>query len=151
MTTWGARRIARFATEAGFPPADVPLATAIAWAATSGADHYQHNPGVGIGSERRGLWAMRMDEIPKGMAVDLWNPDHAAQLARITWEANGKHWLWHPAAASGAVDAVIELVNAVLSGHVRVVSDAPAEAFRSGLSRLQDMRQQIVAQRIVRG
>jgi hypothetical protein len=151
MTTWGVRKISVFATQGGFPQSELTMASAVAWAATQGADHFVHNPGVGIGSERRGLWAMRMDEIPDGEAVDLFDPIQAASLALHHWRLNDGGWLWHPAVVSGAVGDAIELVDAVLRGNVRTVTDNPRAQFRSQLDRLASVRQQIAAQRIVRG
>jgi len=133
MTHWAGVKISQFAAGAGFERTEVAMATAVAWVASQGADHYAYNPGLTVASERRGLWALRVDDVPDGEGHLLWNPDYCAQRARALYLASDHSWLWHPAILGGAVDRALELVTAIIAGKVPTVSHTPEVDFRQGL------------------
>jgi hypothetical protein len=143
MTTWAGRKVSAFALGAGFTQSELPLATAVAWAASKGADHYVYNAGLTISSERRGLWALRVDEVPDGEAHLLWNPDYSARTARRLFVERGASWLWHPAVLSGQVDSALPLVTAVINGDVETETDTPQANWHDQLRRMVSLRSQI--------
>lgn len=119
MTAWGSAMVAKIAKGAGFGGEALHDAVALALAASGGADHYQHNPISSPGAERRGLWAIRVDEVPGGEAADLFNADVNAAIARALWELSSGTFGWHPAWVSGAAAQVRPAVVLHLGGKGR--------------------------------
>lgn len=126
VTSWGPQAVAKYAEGAGFKGDALHDAVALAMAATQGADHYRHNPAMVPGAERRGLWAIRLDEVPAARVVDLFKPEHAAAIARELWAAAGESFGWHPTWISGHAAHVRPLVVASLTG--RGVKRGPVSA-----------------------
>jgi Lysozyme like domain len=143
MTLWSGRRIAVWARAAGFTDSEVPLATAVAWAASEGADHYVSNLGLTVASERRGLWALRVDEVGDCDPCELWNPAIAAKVARALYLASGSTWTFHPVAVSGAADRALPLIEALLRAPKTVVTDNPSATVHNMIRRTQSLRTQI--------
>lgn len=133
MTQWSGVQIGKFAAGAGFARGEIPMATAVAWVASQGADHYAYNPGLTVASERRGLWALRVDDVPNGEGHFLWNPVYSAQRTRALYLASDGSWLWHPAVITGAVDRALDLITAILTGKEPTQSLNPSADFRQGL------------------
>jgi hypothetical protein len=119
MTLWGSSFIASLARDAGFKGDAVHDAVALAVAATQGADHYRHNPISWPGAERRGLWAIRVDEVPGDELVDLFNPSASARVAFALWQASSQSFGWHPTWISGAAANVRPSIVLHLSGQGR--------------------------------
>lgn len=108
--------IAGYARGAGFGGEALHDAVALALAVSNGADHYAHNPISAPGAERRGLWGVRVDEVPPGMVADLFRPDECAAVVRALWEAASRSFGWHPAWIGGAAAHVRPMVVASLTG-----------------------------------
>jgi Lysozyme like domain len=119
VTQWGASMVADIAGKAGFRGEELHDAVALALAASQGCDHYAHNPISAPGAERRGLWAIRVDEVPAGELPDLFNPSVSAAVARALWQLSGKSFGWHPAWISGEAMRVRPVVVLHLSGKGR--------------------------------
>lgn len=102
VTAWGPHVVARFARAAGFNGEALHDAVALAMAASGGADHYSHNPIAHPGAERRGLWAIRVDQVPTELAADLFDGADNARVARRLWEDSGGAFSWHPTWINGA-------------------------------------------------
>jgi hypothetical protein len=102
VTQWGSLFVSQVAARAGFRGEAMHDATALAMAATQGQDHYAHNPISLPGAERRGLWAIRVDEVPVGAVGDLFDPEFNAKVARLLWQASSDSFGWHPSWISGA-------------------------------------------------
>ncbi len=126
MTSWGPQAVAGYARRAGFNGPALHDAVALALAVSNGADHYAHNPISAPGAERRGLWAIRVDEVPDGLAVDLFKPEHSAQVARALWQASSESFGWHPGWISGAAAHLRPMVEASLTG--RGIKRGPVSA-----------------------
>ncbi len=102
MTAWGASAVRDIAAGAGWKGPALVDATALAMAASMGADHYAHNPISAPGAERRGLWAVRIDEVPDELSTDLWDPKVCAEVAHALWELSGQTFGWHPTWNNGS-------------------------------------------------
>lgn len=101
VTQWGSLKVADFARAAGFSGGSLHDAVALAIAASGGADHYRHNPISAPGAERRGLWAIRVDEVPAEMVADLFDPAVNAGVARALYGLSGATFGWHPTWING--------------------------------------------------
>ena len=115
VTQWGADMVAAVARRVGWKGAPLVDATALAMAASGGADHYSHNPISAPGAERRGLWAIRVDEVPGDSAVDLFDVDANALVARALWELSSQTFAWHPAWVSGTAARIRPSIELHLS------------------------------------
>lgn len=115
MTTWSARQIGKWLTEAGLAPADVVHGTALALAATGGADHWSHNPTSVPEYERRGIYALRVDQSGGDAPGDLYHPVKASAALAAMLAANGGSWSWHPVHESGAALAIEDVVRLMLA------------------------------------
>lgn len=111
MTTWNVGKVAQYAAGAGWLGPELVYATAVAMAASNGADHAKVNPSYAAELERRGLWLVRALDMEDPPEVDLFDPVQNATFAKAAWDANGRSWAWHPVALSGAADAALEWVR----------------------------------------
>lgn len=119
MTSWGPHAVAKYAQGAGFKGDALHDAVALALAVSNGADHWAHNPISAPGAERRGLWGIRVDEVPEDLALDLFDPTHNAQALRALWQRSGKSFGWHPAWVNGAAARVRPVVVESLTHYGR--------------------------------
>jgi hypothetical protein len=133
---WGSDAVARWATGAGWRGEALHDAVALAIAASGGADHYRSNPISTPGAERRGLWALRVDEVPAHVADDLWLPSVCAQVAHNLWSASDGSFAWHPVWISGAATAARPSVVAHLSGRSAPGGFGPRVPFGPMLGRM---------------
>jgi len=145
MTQWSGRKVVAWALGAGFSAQEAPLAAAVAWAASEGADHYASNPGLTQASERRGLWALRCDQVADSDAHLLWNPDFAAKAAHSLYIEAGGNWLWHPVAISGAADRALPLITAIIKHPRDTITDNPQVTMLNLLRRASSLHSQIQA------
>jgi hypothetical protein len=116
MSQWGVAAVAGWASRAGWSGDELHHAVAVAMAASGGADHWCYNPTSVPGVERRGLWAIRVDEVEPDEVARLFDPSAAAVIAHRLWSSAGGHWQWHPVWITGAAAQQLPLVRAVLSG-----------------------------------
>jgi hypothetical protein len=116
VTQWGAKFVADVAGRAGFTGEALHDAVALAMAVSQGADHYRHNPITVPGAERRGLWAIRVDEVPADMVADLFDPYVNAGVARALYGLSGASFGWHPAWISGAAGKIRPAIVHHLNG-----------------------------------
>lgn len=90
---WGAPSVARFATDAGFFPPALHVATAIALAATGGHDTYDCRVGLPGAGRYVGLWAIDTDRWTDYDPHALSVPANAAQAAyELTERCGGFGW-----------------------------------------------------------
>lgn len=136
VSTWGAQGIARFARLVGFKGELLHDAVALALAASGGADHYAHNPISAPGAERRGLWALRVDEQPDELVGDLFDPAHNAAVARALWERSSGSFSYHPAWINGQAAQRRAYVPQALAGNAKHNENVPALSFRGHMVRL---------------
>lgn len=136
MSTWGAQGVARFARAAGFKGEALHDAVALALAASGGADHYAYNPISAPGAERRGLWAVRVDEQPAELVGDLFDPSHAARVARALWEGASQSFGWHPTWINGQAAIKRAYVPQALRGNAAHADSVPVRSFSDHMVRL---------------
>jgi hypothetical protein len=136
VTSWGPAGIAKFARDAGFSRSQVVDAVALALAVSGGADHYAHNPISSPGAERRGLWAVRVDEVPGELVADLFSPHDAAAVARALFQATSDSFAWHPGWITGAAAKLAPMVELSLSGKGRRHGPLAAEPFTVHMAHL---------------
>jgi len=125
MTTWSVPAVATYAARSGWRGSDLHYAVAVAVAASGGADHYRQNPTTLPGSERRGLFALRVDQLPDDATPDLYDPQTNADMARVFYRAVGD-WGWHPVHVSGAATNALDYVKASLASGARRISSRAA-------------------------
>lgn len=127
-------------------------AVAVAIAASGGQDHYRYNPGWSDSTERRGLFALTLDEHPLGPDADLFNPEVSAMAAHALWEAGDRSWRWHLAHVSGEADKQHDYVTAALAGSGDAHGSVAAGTFRMNLAAIMHYTDRIrEATRMVRG
>lgn len=97
---WGPSSICQFARDAGFPWRVVAPAAAIALASSGGHDNYDMAAGIPGAGHWKGLWAIDIDRWPDYAALDLADPETAAQAAARLCLAVGS-FRWSPAFCSG--------------------------------------------------
>jgi len=136
VSTWGAQGVARFARAAGFRGESLHDAVALALAASGGADHYRYNPISAPGAERRGLWALRVDEIPAELLGDLFDPTHNGAVVRALWEASGESFAFHPTWINGQAAQRRAYVPQALRGNAKHSENVPVQSFRDHMGRL---------------
>jgi hypothetical protein len=119
MTQWGTAYVAQVARAAGFTGESLHDAVALAMAASGGADHYRHNPITVPGAERRGLFAIRVDEVPAELVADLFDPAANAGVARALYGLSGASFGWHPTWISGAAGRLRPAIVLHLAGKGR--------------------------------
>lgn len=128
--------MARFARGVGFEGETLHDAVALALAASGGADHYAYNPISAPGAERRGLWAIRLDELPEGLEGDLFDPAHNARVARALWALSSQSFDWHPAWINGQAAMRRAYVPQALAGNQRHSDSVPVLSYREHMGRL---------------
>lgn len=136
MSTWGAQGVAQFARAVGFKDDALHDAVALALAASGGADHYAYNPISAPGAERRGLWAIRLDEQPDELRGDLFDPRHAAGVVRALWEASSRSFDFHPTWINGQAAIKRAYVPQALAGNAKHGAAVPVLSFQSHMVRL---------------
>lgn len=119
VTAWGFDAVAKIAKGAGFSGEALHDAVSLAMAASGGADHYRYNPIGTPGAERRGLWAIRVDEVPAGETPDLFSASVSAAVARALWQLSSESFGWHPAWITGAAAEIRPAVVLHSSGKGR--------------------------------
>lgn len=85
-----------FARKAGFDRQQASHATAVAMAASGGADHYQWTHPTTPGVDQRGLFALDVNRVGEADASTLYDPQVNAEWAYALFEHYGKGWHWHP-------------------------------------------------------
>lgn len=97
---WGAEQIAWWAHEAGFPDDVLALAVALAYATSRGDDAWRWVGPAWSPVDRRGLWGIDANTVPRGVGAQLYDPAHNAQVAAHLWAA--EHGTFAPFPAYGA-------------------------------------------------
>lgn len=136
VTAWGPQTIAKFAQAAGFSGEALHDAVALALAASNGADHYRHNPVAHPGAERRGLWAIRVDQVPFGITADLFDPENNAMVTQALWHESGGAFSWHPTWINGAAARERQWVTPALRGRTDDGRVVHAHGFGDVLARM---------------
>lgn len=105
MTWWAPMQVYNFALKAGFPRDHATKATAVAFASSGGADHYQWTHPTTPGVDQRGLYALDVSRVGDDDASSLYDPVQSSEWAYALWKHYGEGWHWHPAytANKGAV------------------------------------------------
>lgn len=96
MTWWTPLDIHTFARKAGFDNHDANRATALALAATSGADHHDWTDPTNPVPAQQGLWAIPADLVASVGGGDQFSPGESAATARALFRQAGGKWAWHP-------------------------------------------------------
>lgn len=115
VTTWGPVGVARFVREAGFTGSHLLDAVALVLAASGGRDHYALNVTSVPGSERRGLFALRVDEVPPTVVECLFTPSVNAEAAAELHAQCGESFGWHPVWIAGAAANLRPMVEVSLA------------------------------------
>ena len=144
MTVWAPTMIARWVRDAGLPEGQVIHATALALAATHGADHYKANPTAHPVTERQGIFALRRADLPPDLDVDLFSPTDSATALVGIWRAQGERWDWHPVHLSGAALALEPMVTLMLADRNSPRGAVDVRSFRESVSRMVQLRDAMV-------
>lgn len=91
---WRAPALCGFAESAGFVPADVPTAVAVALAASGGDDAYVARPWAGSLAVHVGLWQLEVTTSDVDATAVLLDPYRNAQAALAAFEDAGASWAW---------------------------------------------------------
>lgn len=95
MTWWAPLEVLGFALKGGFTATQAKQATAIALAASGGADHYQWAPPGSPGTDVRGLWGITAHRYDPDELPDLFSPVSSAQAVCNLWARYGRSWSFH--------------------------------------------------------
>lgn len=116
MTTWAAKDVAEFARQANWPSESLPIAVAVALAASDGDDHAHVTvPGVPDG-DWRGLWLARGSLVHGEPPDALYDPRTAARAARALCGDSGTDWAWSEVWRAGSYRARLGEAEAALRG-----------------------------------
>jgi hypothetical protein len=114
MTQLSDLAIADVCRRTGWTAPLIPVAVALAVAASDGRASYRHEIMPGPAARYEGLWGLDTVEYPQPAGTDLTNPYTAA---RVAWELSESHqgFGWCPVWRSGAYGPYLERGTAVSS------------------------------------
>jgi hypothetical protein len=94
-----------FVRTAGFDRDQARTATALAMAASNGADHHWWHPDDAPTVDQRGLFALDVRHVGADDARSLFDPQINAEWTKVLFDHWGQTWVWHPVASAtkGAV------------------------------------------------
>lgn len=136
MTNWYPPAIAAIARKAGFTEPHVVTATAVAWAATHGADHHDDQSSTIPEVMTRGLWGIQRSLVTD----DEWNvmldPTKCARIAHRLWTDRDGNFDWHPVTWSLEWQNALALCTAALSGRQSWSQGSVGPNFHAGLRKM---------------